>query len=125
MEHVEVIKNDRVERVLMEFKDAAECVPRGICRPDEAHVVISKYFIAFIGNEGEVRLVRDGKLHAEVRVNNTRLVTDSWDMFVFRSGSGLINSPRLAVGNAVFTTDEFIEFIRRGFQSIMLEANWV
>lgn len=107
------------------FKNAAECISRGICQPDEANIVISKYYIAFISEyaseRGEVKLMREGKsLYVEVRAGNSRLVTDDWDMFVLNKRTV---SPRLTIGNETFTKDEFIEFVRKGFQSIL--RTWV
>jgi hypothetical protein len=124
MEHKEIIRDSKIERILMAFKDAVECVPRGVCRPDEAHIAVSKYYVAFI-HEGEIRLMREGKfLLVEVKADNSRLITDGWDMFVLRNGGQIISSPRLAVGREIFT-DEFVEYIRKGFQALLSAASWV
>jgi hypothetical protein len=125
MEHKETIRNREIEHVLTTFKNAAECISRGICQPDEANIVISKYYIVFISEyaseRGEVKLMREGKsLYVEVRAGNSRLVTDDWDMFVLNKRTV---SPRLTIGNETFTKDEFIEFVRKGFQSIL--RTWV
>jgi hypothetical protein len=106
----------------MAFKDAVECVSRGVCRP--AHIVVSKYYVAFI-HEGEIRLTREEKFFVEVKVDNSRLITDDWDMFVLRNDGQIISSPRLAVGREIFTTDEFIEYIRKSFQALLSAASWV
>jgi hypothetical protein len=126
VEHKEVVINREIEQVMETFRSAIECVPRGICLPDSAHIIVSKYEISFITPGGEVKLMRgDKSTFVEVRAGDVRLINDSWDMFVLRSGNKVINSPRLAVGNMVFTTDEFVEYIRRGFQVILSAANWV
>jgi len=124
MEHKEVIRNPEIENVLMAFKDAVECVPRGICQPDDAHVVVSKYYVAFTdSSRGEVKLV--SSVFVEVRAGNYLLFTDDWDMFVFKNGRQTAYSPRIAVGGKTLTTDEFVEFVRKGFQVLLSAANWV
>jgi hypothetical protein len=121
----EIITNDKIERVLEAFKSAVECTPRGICEPGGSHIAVSRRYVAF-ADKGEVRLERDGKqLFVEVRTDGCRLVTDAWDMFVLRCGGNAFISPRLAVGGKIFTTDEFIEFVRRGFRALLRTADWV
>jgi hypothetical protein len=125
MEHKEVVRNPEIESVLTAFKNAVECVPRGICTPDDAHVVVSKYYVAFLYGDGELKLIRDGKsLFAEVRASGCRLLTGS-DMFVFKNSRQTAYSPRIAVGGKTLTTDEFVEFVRKGFQVLLSAANWV
>jgi len=52
------------------FRQAIECMPRGNCLPDDAHIVVSKYYIAFIAHGGEVKLTRAGAF-VEVRALST------------------------------------------------------
>jgi hypothetical protein len=123
-QHREVIINDEIECVLMAFKNAAECVPRGICQPDEAKIIVSKYYVAFTDGRGEVKLVRGG--FVEVRAGSYLLFTNSWDMFTLKhAGKLLAYGPKLAVGRDIYTTDEFIEYIRKSFKVLLSATGWV
>ncbi|MFZ8809170.1 MAG: hypothetical protein ACO2PN_13840 [Pyrobaculum sp.] len=121
--HKERIVNREVEHVLEAFAKTVECVSRGTC-DCAAHVVVSRHYVAFVAPNGEVRLINNGGLFVEVRTS-CRLFTDSWDMFTLKNDKQRIYSPRLVVGNKVYTTDEFVDFVRRGFQSLLGAAGWV
>jgi hypothetical protein len=127
----EVIINGEIERILEMFRSTVECVPRGICLPDEAKIVVSKYYVSFI-DDGEVKLVNGGaSSFVEVRAGSYLLLTNSWNMFALKHMDKLIAyGPRVAVGKEVYTADELIEFVRRGFKAILSKAilsaaNWV
>ncbi len=44
-------------------------------------------------------------------------------MFALKNDRQMIYSPRLAAGE-VYTADEFVDFVRRGFQSLLGAAGW-
>ena len=124
--HEEKIVNSEIERVLKAFIDAVVCVPRGICLPDEAKIIISKYHVAFISDSGRIRLVQDKSFFVEAEANGCKIfTTDDYDMFVLKDGKEKIYSPRLVINSRIYTVDEFIDFVRRGFRAILSAANWV
>ena len=121
----ETITNDKIKHVLEAFKSAVECVLHG-CEPDEVHIVVSRRYVAFVIDGGEVKLERDGKqLFVEVRADGCRVVTDIWDMFVLREGKQVTYSPRLALNNETFTTDTFVDYVHKGFRTLLHAAGWV
>jgi hypothetical protein len=107
------------------FIDAVVCVSHGICLPDEAKTVISRYHVAFISDSGMIRLVQDKSLFVEAETNGRKIITTDYDMFVLKDGKEKIYSPRLVINSRVYTVDEFIDFVRRGFRAILSAANWV
>jgi len=123
--HEEKITNREIEHVLRTFVRAVECVPRGVCEPDTARVVVSRHYVAFVVPNGEVKLINDGGLFAEVVAGNYKVMTDAWDMFTLKNDKQRIYSPRFVVDNKVYTTDEFVDFVRKGFQSLLGAAGWV
>ncbi len=124
--HEEKIVSSKIERVLEAFINATECIPRGICEPNAAQVVVSKHYVAFNSKDGEIRLVRDGKsVFVEVETDGCKIFTTEYDMFVLKDGRRKVYSPRLAVGGGVYTVDEFTAFVRRGFKALLSAANWV
>jgi len=128
MEHKEVIINREIEHALEMFRQAVECVPR-TCLPDSANIIVSKHYVVFVTPRGdEVKLVRDDDfVTAEIRAGEYKLIVDRWDMFVLRKNGKTIQvGPRIAIGSIgsdIYSTDEFIEFVRKGFQSIL--GAWV
>jgi len=125
--HKEVITSGEIERILEAFRGAIECAPRGVCLPDEAHIVASKYYVAFVAYNGEVRLVRNGASpYVEVKANDYSLIINSWGMFTLKRGNRLVAyGPRIAVGKEVYDVDEFVEFVRKGMRILLNVANWV
>jgi hypothetical protein len=121
--HEETIINNEIERVLKVFMHAVECVPR-VCEFN-FHIVIGKNYVAFVSNEGEVRAIHDGSVFAEAKTANYKLLTDAWDMFVLKGRGQTVYSPRLAVDGKLFTTDELVDLVRRGFRVLLGIANWV
>jgi hypothetical protein len=126
-QHEETINEiGEIERVLEAFMRSVECVPRGICIPDNARVDISKYYVGFVSPHGIIRLERDGKsIFVTVEAGGCRLITTSYDMFMYRDDKKKVYSPRIAVGSNVYTVDEFVAFMRRGFQVLLSAASWV
>jgi hypothetical protein len=125
MEQQEVITNSEIEHILEMFKNAVQCVPRGVCLPDDAHVVVSRHYVVFTFSGGEVKLVRSGPF-VEVRAGSYLLFNNSWDMFVLRNGKQVVYSPRIAIGGKTLDTNEFAKFVRKGFQVLLgVAANWV
>jgi len=121
----ETITNDKIKHVLEAFKGAVECI-RHKCEPDEAHIVVSRRYVAFVIDGGEAKLERDGKqLFVEVRADGCRVVTDIWDMFVLREGKQVAYSPRLVVGGKTYTVDEFVDYVHKGFRTLLRAASWV
>jgi len=123
--HEEKIINAEIERVMKAFIDAVVCVSHGICLPDEAKTIISRYHVAFISDSGMIRLVQDKSLFVEAEANGCKIFTTDYDMFVLKDGKEKIYSPRLVINSRVYTVDEFIDFVRRGFRAILSAANWV
>jgi hypothetical protein len=124
---MEKITNAEIAHALEMFWQAVECMPSGACLPDEVHIVASKNYVVFISPRGdEVRLIRDDKsVHLIVKAGNYKLVTDSWDMFTLKSGKRVIYSPRIVIGRETYTTDELIEYVRKGFKALLNAVNWV
>lgn len=122
--HEEEIINAEIERVMKAFIDAVVCVSHGICLPDEAKIIVSRYHVAFISDSGMIRLVQDKSLFVEAEANGCKIFTTDY-MFVLKNGKKKIYSPRLVINSRVYTVDEFIDFVRRGFRAILSAANWV
>jgi hypothetical protein len=117
--HRQEIANDEVERVMKAFMRAVEWA----C--GDFHIIIGNGYVAFVSSEGVVKAIRDGSVFVEARTANYRLLTDAWDMFVLKGRRQIVYSPRLAVNDKLFTTDELIDLVRRGFRVLLGVASWV
>jgi hypothetical protein len=123
-----IVINREIEGALEAFRHAIECVPHGVCMPDVAQVAVSKYYISFIHDGSEVKASRDG---VEVKAGDYMLLIDDYGMFILlrRSRDGAVRpfvyGPRLALGNEVYTADEFADYIRRGLRALLDAANWL
>jgi hypothetical protein len=127
VQHEEKIINGEIERVLKAFIRAAECVPQGICEPNAARITVSRYYVTFHSHVGEVTLARDGKtIFAEVRTEGNKIFTAD-EVFVLKDDRQRVKiySPRVVINGSVYTTDEFIDFVRRGFWALMRAVGWV
>lgn len=123
-----ITPNGEIAQVLRAFRDAVMCVPWGVCTPDAAQIVVSKYFVSFVHGDGEVKVARDG---VEVRAGDYALFIDGYGMFILlrRNGDGTVTrlayGPRLVLDNETFTTDEFVDYIRKGVKVLLSATNWL